>query len=96
MSFLDRAARAAVRDGDDEATFIEQAREAFRAVAGAPKRGRPAQSHGAWDPLIDAVGGQEALARTLGVTRRTLVRWIAAGDPSADVRRDFRDAASKK
>lgn len=96
MNPLISAARAAVRSGTTEAEFLAQARQAYRSIAGAPKEGRPPRSHGAWDALIAKAGTQATLASWLGVSSRTLTRWMAEREPSVDERSCPRLALMKK
>ena len=81
---LGATARLAVELRVSERTYLELARALYRRLAGEPKGGRPAQSHGAWDPLLRAVGGQTALAKALRVRRETVMRWVTGRSAPTD------------
>lgn len=50
-----------------------------------PRSGRPAGSHGAWDPLMRALRTQVRAADELEVSRATLNRWLS-GESDPDER----------
>lgn len=74
---LGACARIAVDEGVTERTYLSLAQRLYRELAGLPQRGRRAASHGDWDPLLRAAGGQGKLAEALGVARKTVVRWVS-------------------
>lgn len=74
---LGACARIAVDARVSERSYLQLARSLYRKLAGEPRGGRPAASHGSWDPLLGAVGGIAALARECIVARRTAQRWVS-------------------
>lgn len=93
---LGACARIAVESRVSEASYLSLARSLYRRLAPA-RPGPVAASHGEWDPLLRACGGQTALARALGVSRLTVVRWVTGQRvPGESDTRAIRAAAKKR
>lgn len=93
---LGACARIAVEHRVSERAYLALASAMYRRLAGVSKGGRPAASHGAWDPLLAAMGGQAALAMSLGVSRKSVQRWIVGAVPGPDVTAEIRAVARNR